>query len=150
MTALWERWAWVPALALGTGSHFLSIKFPSSLPSLMVLHLALFAIYTLFKQIARGRGAMYSLFAEIMFFFISKCTQQGRSLPFVVALLSVDTRQLQMEGVCKASLTQPPLGRMSHGWKKHADVSKLACKRTPFSGTLQISLPELKKPGLVR
>lgn len=65
----------------------------------MVLHLAVFAIYTLLKQIALGSGAVYSLFAEIISLFISKCTQQGMTLPLVVALLSVDTGQLQMEGV---------------------------------------------------
>lgn len=83
--------------------------------------------------------------------FISKCTQHGRTLPFVVALLSVDTGQLQMEGVCKNSLTQPPLGRLSYRWKKkHAGVSELACKRTPFSHIFEVPLSELKKPGLVR
>lgn len=64
----------------------------------MVPHLAVFTIYTLFKQIAHGREAVYSLFAEIMSFFISECTQHGRTLPFVVALLSVGIGQLQMEG----------------------------------------------------
>lgn len=34
--------------------------------------------------------------------------------------------------------------------KKHAGVSELACKRTPFSHIFEVPLSELKKPGLVR
>lgn len=90
------------------------------------------------------------LCTEIKTDIISKCTQQERTLPFVVALLSVDTGQLQMEGVCKASLTQPPLGSYHTGGKNHTGVLELACERTPFSGPLQAPLLELKKPSLVR
>lgn len=151
ITALWERWAWAPpALTLGTGSHCLYISFHLSLPSLMVPRSALFAICSLFKQVALGRGAVYSLFAKIMSFSMSKGTQQGRTLSSAVALLSVDTGRLQMEDVCKASLAQPPLAGCHRGEKNHADVWKLACKRTSFSGTFPAPLPELKKPGLVR
>lgn len=85
-----------------------------------------------------------------MSFSMSKRTQQGRTLPSAVALLSVDTGRLQMEGVSKASLAQLPLTACHTGGKKHADVSKLACKRTFFSGTFPAPLPELKKPSLVR
>lgn len=97
---------------------FLVHQVPSSLPcpggssSCSVCHLHPF------QTNCAQREAVYSLFAEIRSFFISKCTQQGRTLPFVIAQLSVGTGQLEMEDVCQASLTQPLWAGCHSGGKK--------------------------------
>lgn len=143
IAALWERWERVPpVLALGPGSSFLSSKFQSPfplvtsfislsltsqpsippLPSLVVPHSALFPICSLFKRVGLGKGAVYSLSAVMIAFSISKRAQQGRTLQFVVAVLSV-SYWAGSNGACfQGLLAQPPLGRFSHRWKKHVEM----------------------------
>lgn len=138
-----------PALALGTGFHFLSIKFPSSLPILMVPLLALFAIYTLFKQIALGRGAVYSLFAEIISLSQNVLSKERLSICSCSAFSGYWA--VANGGYLQGFFNSATFGQVvTQVEKKHADVSKLSSKRTPFSGTLEVPLPELKKPGRVR
>jgi len=142
IAALWERWEQVPAaLALGPGSSFLSSKFQSPFPLLAVLspchsplsppslltqpggssfcsvsHLQRFQ-----KSCFWERGCVQSVCSDDGF-LISKCAPQGKTLQFVLAVLSV-SYWVGATGECfQGLLAQPPLGRFSHGWRKQIEI----------------------------
>lgn len=131
ITALWERWARVPPdLALGTGSHFLSIKVPAFLaqPDGSPFFCRLKPSQA---SCSWERGCVQPVCRDNVLLYL-KMYSARKDSSFVVALLSVDTGPLQMEGVCKASLAQPPLGRLSQRWEK----TTLTCKSWHVKGLL--------------